>query len=258
MVAAKEQGKFLIAFDPLDGSSNIDCNVTVGTIFAIWLKDPSTGKATQKDFFQTGRQIFAAGYCIYGTATQFILAFNNEVNLFTQGDNLGDFILTHPKIRVKDSFNVYSINEGNEKKWHPPVKEFIKDKKHPEKGKTAYSLRYIGSMVGDVHRTLLYGGIFMYPADTASPKGKLRVLYECIPLSYVMECAGGLAHDGENDILDILPNNIHQRTGIIMGSKHDVEECRQYHKKFGGQPAPGVTAGGQPPKEEKKPEEPKA
>ena len=154
MVAAKTDGKFLIAYDPLDGSSNIDCNVTVGTIFAIWLKDPKSGKATHKDFFQTGRQLLAAGYCIYGNATLLVLAFNKQVNGFTQGDSLGDFILTHPNIRTKDTFNVYSINEGNEKKWHPPVKEFIKAKKHPEKG-APYSLRYIGSMVGDVHRTLL-------------------------------------------------------------------------------------------------------
>ena len=213
----------------MDGSSNIDCNVTVGTIFAIWLKDTSTGKATDKDFFQTGRQLLASGYCIYGNATLLVLAFNNEVNGYTQGDNLGEFILTHPNIRIKDTFNVYSINEGNEKKWYPQVKEYINSLKYPAKG-SAYSLRYIGSMVGDVHRTLLYGGIFMYPADTASPKGKLRVLYECIPLSYVIECAGGASIDGHNNILDLLASNIHQRTGIIMGSKLDVEACRSFYK----------------------------
>lgn len=201
----------------------------MGTIFAIWLKDPSTGKATDKDFFQTGRQLLASGYCIYGNATLFVLAFNNEVNGYTQGDNLGDFILTHPNIRIKETFNVYSINEGNEKKWYPPTKEYINSVKYPAKG-NAYSLRYIGSMVGDVHRTLLYGGIFLYPADTASPKGKLRVLYECIPLSYVIECAGGASIDGYKDILDLVPNTIHQRTGIIMGSKLDVEACRRIYQ----------------------------
>lgn len=223
----------MIAFDPLDGSSNIDCNVTVGTIFCIWIKDPSTGKASQKDFFQTGRKVLASGYCIYGNATQFILAFNNEVNGYTQGDHLGDFILTHPKIQTKPTFNVYSINEGNENKWYQPTKEYINEKKHPtQEGKKVYSLRYIGSMVGDVHRTLLYGGIFMYPGDKSSPNGKLRVLYECIPMANVIHCAGGASTDGYIDIMDLVPEKIHQRTSIMLGSKKDVEEVKEFYKKF--------------------------
>lgn len=217
----------------MDGSSNIDCNVTVGTIFAIWRRDPSKGLATKEEFFVKGREVISSGYCIYGSSTVFLFAYNNQVNGFTQGDNLGDFILTHPNIKTKESFNVYSINEGNLSKWYKPVKEYIKDIKNPEKGKTGYSLRYIGSMVGDVHRTLLYGGTFMYPADQSSKKGKLRFLYECIPLSYVMECAGGVAHDGLEDILDIVPTDIHERTGIFMGSKKETEIIRDYHKKFG-------------------------
>jgi fructose-1,6-bisphosphatase I len=207
--------------------------VTVGTIFSIWLKDPSTGKATQKDFFQTGRQVLASGYCVYGNATQLILAFNGEVNGYTQGDTLGDFILTHPKIKTKERFNVYSINEGNEKKWHQATKEYVHERKYPTKeGAKVYSLRYIGSMVGDVHRTLLYGGVFMYPADKSSPSGKLRVLYECIPLSYVIHCAGGAATDGINDLMDLVPTKIHQRTSIILGSKLDVEEVKEFYQKF--------------------------
>lgn len=229
VVVGAADGLFAIAFDPLDGSSNIDCNVTVGTIFSIWLRDTSK-PPSQADFFRKGRELFASGYCVYGNSTLFVLAFNGEVNGFTQGDHLGDFILTHPVIKTKESFTNYSINEGNQKKWLEPTKEYINSKKNPEKG-TAYSLRYIGSMVGDVHRTLLYGGIFLYPADKSSPKGKLRMLYECVPLSYVIECAGGASHDGLVDILDLIPTQIHQRTSIIMGSKLDVEDCRSFYKK---------------------------
>lgn len=229
VVVGNAEGLFGIAFDPLDGSSNIDCNVTVGTIFAIWKRDTSK-PPSKEDFFRKGRELFCSGYCVYGSSTIFVLAFNGEVNGFTQGDNLGDFILTHPNIRTKEAFSNYSINEGNEKKWLPAVKEYIESKKRPAKG-SAYSLRYIGSMVGDIHRTLLYGGIFLYPADSASPKGKLRMLYECVPLSYVMECAGGASHDGLTDILDLVPTQIHQRSGIIIGSKLDVEECREFYRK---------------------------
>lgn len=233
IIPGKAAGKFLVTFDPLDGSSNIDCNVTVGTIFGIWLRDPSrSGPVSKEDFFQIGRKQLAAGYCIYGNATQLILAFNNQVDGYTQGDNLGDFILTHPKITCKPTFNNYSVNEGNEKKWYKWTKEWIKDKKYPTAG-SSYSLRYIGSMVGDVHRTLLYGGVFMYPADTSSPKGKLRVLYECLPLGFVVEAAGGKATDGENNILDLLPTDIHQRTSIILGSIKDVQEIEEYVKKHG-------------------------
>ena len=233
ILLGKSTGQFLVAFDPLDGSSNIDCNVTVGTIFAVWKRDPSKGEATKEEFFVKGKEVIASGYCIYGSSTLFMFACGGEVNGFTQGDNLGDFILSHPNVKTKPTFNVYSINEGNESKWYKPMQEYVKAKKHPAKGEKLYSLRYIGSMVGDVHRTLLYGGIFMYPADTSAKTGKLRCLYECIPMAYLMVTAGGAAHDGETDILELVPDHIHQRSGIIMGSKADCDEVREYHKRFG-------------------------
>ena len=190
----ERQGKYIVSFDPLDGSSNIDCLVSIGSIFAIF-KKPHEGPLAPGpgDALQSGRQIVAAGYALYGSATMIVLSTGHGVNGFMLDPSIGEFVLTDADMRVKPRGKIYSINEGYEERWGADVREYVKSKKQ---GK-AYVGRYVGSMVADVHRTLKYGGIFMYPATTDSPNGKLRVMYECIPMAYIMEQAGGLATNGE-------------------------------------------------------------
>lgn len=182
----------------MDGSSNIDANVSIGTIFAIWRRvtDEHT-TPTLDDLLQDGRAMVAAGYCLYGSSTHFVLSTGHGVNGYTLDPSLGEFLLTHPDMKIPKRGNIYSINEGNSTFWDDSIKEYINSKKFPTDGSNPYSLRYIGSMVADVHRTILYGGIFLYPADKRSPKGKLRVLYECLPIAYIIEMAGGKAITGE-------------------------------------------------------------
>jgi fructose-1,6-bisphosphatase I len=225
------QGKYIVCFDPLDGSSNIDCLVSIGTIFAIYRKT-TEGPASVKDALQPGRQIVAAGYALYGSATMVVLSVGTGVNGFMLDPSIGEFILTERNIRIKPRGKIYSINEGYAKYWFDPVKQFVESKKNPKSGKP-YGARYIGSMVADVHRTLVYGGIFGYPATTEAPKGKLRLLYECNPMAYIIEQAGGLATTGTMPILDIIPEAIHQRTPIFLGSRDDVEEVIQCFQKYG-------------------------
>lgn len=231
-----DQGKYVVCFDPLDGSSNIDANVSIGSIFGIWRKvtKDEDGGANVQDLLQDGRALIAAGYCLYGSSTHFVLSTGSQVNGYTLDPSLGEFLLTHPDIRIPKKGNIYSINEGNSMFWDETVKEYIGAKKFPQDGTTPFSLRYIGSMVADVHRTLLYGGIFLYPTDKRSPKGKLRVLYECHPMAYIIEKAGGRAITGDADVLDIKPKSIHERCGIVCGSTEDVEEIEKIylsHKK---------------------------
>lgn len=230
-VEIKNQGKYVVCFDPLDGSSNIDANVSIGSIFAIWrrISDDETG-ANIEDLLQDGRNLVAAGYCLYGSSTHFVLSTGHQVNGYTLDPSLGEFLLTHPDIKIPNRGNIYSINEGNSTFWDESVKEYIQAKKFPTDGTSPYSLRYIGSMVADVHRTLLYGGIFLYPTDKRSPKGKLRVLYECIPMAYIVEKAGGKAITGECNVLDIKAKSIHERCGIICGSTDDVTEIENIYK----------------------------
>lgn len=224
-------GKYIVCFDPLDGSSNIDCLVSIGTIFSIYRKT-SEGPATVKDALQPGRNIIAAGYALYGSATMVVLSIGNGVNGFMLDPAIGEFILTDKNMRIKPRGKIYSINEGYEKYWYEPVAQYIKSKKHPENGKP-YGARYIGSMVADVHRTLKYGGIFAYPATKEAPKGKLRLMYECNPMAFIIEQAGGLATNGYINILDVVPENIHQRSPIFMGSKEDVQDLMECFKKYG-------------------------
>lgn len=224
-------GKYIVAFDPLDGSSNIDANVTIGSIFGIW-KRKSMDKISEVDILQKGEDLVASGYCVYGSSTQLITCIDGLVNGYTLDPSLGEFILTHPKITIKPNHPIYSINEGNAKLWDAAITDYVKSKKFPEKGTSSYSLRYIGSMVADVHRTLLYGGIFMYPADTKNPDGKLRLMYECNPLSYIIECAGGKSTTGRLRILDIQPTKIHQKCPVIMGSKKDVEDVENFYSSI--------------------------
>ncbi|KAL4580617.1 hypothetical protein LXL04_016817 [Taraxacum kok-saghyz] len=188
--------RYCIVFDPLDGSSNIDCGVSIGTIFGIYMiKDGND--ACIEDVLQPGKEMLAAGYCIYGSSCTLVLSTESGVNGFTLDPSLGEFILTHPDIKKG---KIYSVNEGNAKNWDGPTAKYVERCKYPRDGSPAKSLRYIGSMVADVHRTLLYGGIFLYPADKKSPDGKLRVLYEVFPMSFLMEQAGGQSFTGKERI----------------------------------------------------------
>ncbi|KAG8194849.1 hypothetical protein JTE90_017282 [Oedothorax gibbosus] len=227
-VETEKQGKYIVCFDPLDGSSNIDCLVSIGSIFAVYRRDPSSPLST-KDALQTGRNIVAAGYGLYGSATMFVLSIGGPVNGFMLDPAIGEFVLTDPDIRIKPRGKIYSLNEGYAALWDKAVAEYVQSKKNPTSGKP-YGARYIGSMVADVHRTLKYGGIFMYPATTESPKGKLRLMYECNPMAYLIEKAGGIATTGKMPILDIVPESIHQRAPIFLGSSEDVKEVIQLYK----------------------------
>ncbi|XP_072964673.1 fructose-1,6-bisphosphatase, cytosolic [Typha angustifolia] len=224
-VDPKLRGKYCVVFDPLDGSSNIDCGVSIGTIFGIYMvKDHET--VTLEDVLQPGKNMLAAGYCMYGSSCTLVLSSGNGVNGFTLDPSLGEFILTHPDIKIPKKGKIYSVNEGNAKNWDGPTAKFVEKCKFPQDGSSPKSLRYIGSMVADVHRTLLYGGIFLYPADKKSPNGKLRVLYEVFPMSFLMEQAGGQAFTGKQRALDLVPTKIHERSPIFLGSYDDVEQIK--------------------------------
>ncbi|XP_062595214.1 fructose-1,6-bisphosphatase 1-like [Saccostrea cucullata] len=231
VVEPEKRGKYIVTFDPLDGSSNIDCLVSIGSIFAIYRKKDD-GPATEKDCLQSGRELVGAGYALYGSATMIVLSIGNGVNGFMLDPSIGEFILTEPDIKVKPRGKIYSINEGYEQFWDKATVEYVQSKKRPKTGKP-YGARYIGSMVADVHRTLVYGGIFMYPATSEAPKGKLRMLYESIPMAFIVEQAGGLAVTGTQNILDIVPQSIHERCPVFMGSKEDVQDVIELYKKHG-------------------------
>ncbi|CAH0772727.1 unnamed protein product [Bemisia tabaci] len=232
-VEMDKRGKYIVCFDPLDGSSNIDCLVSIGSIFAIYKSETPKEKVTEKDALVRGNQIVAAGYALYGSATMMVLALGagSGVNGFMLDPAIGEFILTDPNIRIPKRGKIYSINEGYSYLWDPPIAEYIRRKKDPKHGKP-YGARYVGSMVADVHRTLKYGGIFMYPATKDAPNGKLRLMYEGNPMAYVLHEAGGIASNGDIDILDIQPTSIHQRTPVFLGSKEDVTELLQLIKSF--------------------------
>ncbi|XP_018788414.1 PREDICTED: fructose-1,6-bisphosphatase 1 isoform X2 [Bactrocera latifrons] len=225
-VELERQGKYVVCFDPLDGSSNIDCLVSIGSIFAIYRRQ-TEGEPTIQDALQPGNKIVAAGYALYGSATAIVLSLGAGVNGFTYDPAIGEFILTDPNMRVPEKGKIYSINEGYAYDWDAGVFGYIAAKKDPSKGKP-YGARYVGSMVADVHRTIKYGGIFIYPATKSAPNGKLRLMYECNPMAFLMTQAGGLASDGRIDILDIVPQKIHERSPIFLGSKQDVEEALSY------------------------------
>uniref|UniRef100_A0A1D1YAA3 Fructose-1,6-bisphosphatase, cytosolic n=1 Tax=Anthurium amnicola TaxID=1678845 RepID=A0A1D1YAA3_9ARAE len=219
------RGRYCVVFDPLDGSSNIDCGVSIGTIFGIYMiKD--NDEVTIENVLQPGKDMVAAGYCMYGSSCMLVLSTGSGVNGFTLDPSLGEFILTHPEMKIPKKGKIYSVNEGNAKNWDEPTTKYVERCKFPKDGSPPKSLRYVGSMVADVHRTLLYGGIFLYPADKKSPNGKLRVLYEVFPMSFLMEQAGGQAFTGKQRALDLVPTKIHQRSPIFLGSYDDVEEIK--------------------------------
>ncbi len=224
-------GKYVLLFDPLDGSSNIDVNVSIGTIFSILRRvTPEGGQGTLQDFLQPGYKQIAAGYTIYGPSTMLVYTAGRGVYGFTYDPSVGEFLLSHDDIRIPEDGTIYSVNEGNYNKWDTRIQNYIDWAKQdvPEESKKAYSLRYIGSMVADIHRTLLYGGVFLYPADIKSHRGKLRLLYEANPMSFVVEQAGGRARDGGKRVLEIVPEALHQRTPLIVGSPKNVEEVERF------------------------------
>ncbi len=225
--------KYVVLFDPLDGSSNIDVNASIGTIFSIYRRVSEIGKpCTEADFLQPGNKLMAAGYIIYGSSTMMVYATRLGVNGFTLEPSIGEFCLSHPNIKVPENGKIYSLNQGNTVKYSEGMQNFLnfcmESKK--EEGRP-YSHRYIGSMVADLHRTLIKGGIFIYPADKSNPKGKLRLQYECNPMTFIVEAAGGLGSDGKQNILDIVPTELHQRTPIFIGSKNMVNKALEFVKE---------------------------
>ncbi len=217
-------GKYVLLFDPLDGSSNIDANVSIGTIFSIYKRvSQEGGPGTMEDCLQPGLKQVAAGYIIYGSSTIFVYTAGNGVHGFTLDPSFGEFILSHKNIKTPKKGKIYSINEGNYLYWHPGLKRYIKWLQEEDKETSRpYTSRYIGSMVSDIHRNLLYGGIYMYPADSRSPNGKLRLMYECNPMAFIVEQAGGRASNGKQRILEVQPKSLHQRTPVFIGSEEDV------------------------------------
>jgi len=221
-------GKYALLFDPLDGSSNIDANISVGTIFSLHRKVSNVERGCAEDCIQPGRRQVAAGYVVYGSSTMLVYTTGAGVHGFTLDPSIGEFLLSHPDIRIpKPPKRIYSVNEAYYDRWSPGQQRFMDSLKGRE-GKEGFSLRYVGSLVADFHRTLLYGGIFMYPRDRNAPSGKLRLLYEAAPLAFICEQAGGKATDGVRDILDIQPEALHQRTPLYIGSAEYVDAARSF------------------------------
>jgi len=223
-------GRYIVAMDPCDGSSNIACNVPVGTIFGIWERtSPATDKPTQEDLLQQGRKMACGGYVLYGPSSMLVYSTGHGVNGFTYDPSIGEFILTHPNMQFPSYSKCYSVNESYWEWWSQPLRNFVTWLKTPNKEEhRPYTSRYVGSLVSDFHRNLLYGGIFLYPKDTRSSTGKLRLMYECAPLSFIAEQAGGLGSTGEENILDIVPVNIHQRVPLFIGNKQDVIAAEEF------------------------------
>ena len=233
------RGKYMLVFDPLDGSSNIDVNVSVGSIFSI-LRAPqevidSGRNVTEKDFLQPGQQQVAAGYALYGPTTMLVLTVGNGAAGFTLDPNLGEFMLTHPKLQVPVDTQEFAINASNSRFWEAPIKRYVDEclaGKSGARGKD-FNMRWIASMVAEAHRILMRGGVFMYPRDNKDPSkaGRLRLLYEANPIGMVMEQAGGRASTGREPMLSVKPDGLHQRIGLVFGSKNEVERIERYHSE---------------------------
>lgn len=228
-------GRFLAIFDPLDGSSNIDVNVSVGSIFSV-LRAPQGRAATMTDYLRPGRHQLAAGYAIYGPATMMVLTVGKGTHGFTLDREVGNFILTHPHMEVPEDSSEFAINASNERFWEPPVMRYVaecKAGKNDVRGRD-FNMRWIASMVAEVHRILMRGGVFLYPRDMKDPvkPGRLRLMYEANPMSFVIEQAGGLGSTGRARILDLEPGEIHQRVPVIVGSKNEVERIERYHREY--------------------------
>ncbi len=229
------RGRYLLIFDPLDGSSNSDVNVSVGTIFSI-LQRSEAGEAEPGDFLQSGHQQIAAGYAIYGPATMLVLTVGNGTHGFTLDRESGNFQLTHPDIKVPEDTREFAINTSNERFWEPPVQRYVDECKAGKTGVRSadFNMRWIASMVAEVHRILMRGGIFMYPKDNKDPAkpGRLRLMYEANPMAMLITQAGGLASTGRERILDVPPETLHQRVPVLLGSKSEVERVERYHQEY--------------------------
>ncbi len=227
------QGEYLLMFDPLDGSSNIEVNVSIGTIFSVLKKvDPSKG-VSEEDFLQPGTQQVAAGYCVYGPQTTLVLTVGDGVAMFTLDREQGSFVLTQENVKVPADTKEFAINMSNMRHWDEPVKRYIDECLQGEEGPRGknFNMRWIASMVADVHRILTRGGVFMYPWDKREPDkaGKLRLMYEANPMSWLIEQAGGASTNGHQRIMEIQPTQLHQRVSVILGSKNEVERVTSYH-----------------------------
>jgi fructose-1,6-bisphosphatase I len=231
--AQSKNAKYVVAIDPLDGSSNIDANVSVGSIFSIYRRTSLSGPGKLEDFLQRGTDQVAAGYIIYGSSTMLVYTTGKGVNGFTLDPSIGEFCLSHPNMKIAATGKIYSINEGYYVHFPDGVKKFIKWCQEEDKpSNRPYSSRYIGSAVADIHRNLLYGGIFIYPTTAQAPKGKLRLLYECNPLAFILEQAGGKASDGSRRVMEIDVKSLHQRTPIFIGSAEMVEMAEDFMRKY--------------------------
>jgi fructose-1,6-bisphosphatase I len=228
-----ERGRYVLMVDPLDGSSNIDFNVSVGTVFAVFKRKSVDGPPVLEDALQKGTEIVAAGYIVYASSTMLVYSAGDGVHGFTLDPGVGEFLLSHPNIRIPEKPKYYSANLGREPNWHKGIQKYSNWLQGEQGNARGLSLRYIGSMVADVHRTLLSGGVFYYPSDPGNKGGKLRLMYEAIPMAFIIEQAGGSATDGINRILDIQPEHIHQRTPFFAGSKDLVEKAAEFIKSEG-------------------------
>jgi fructose-1,6-bisphosphatase I len=231
------QGEYLLLFDPLDGSSNIDVNVSIGTIFSVLKKRGSQEGVSEKDFLQPGAQQAAAGYCVYGPQTTLVLTVGDGVAMFTLDREQGSFMLTQEDVRIPEDTKEFAINMSNLRHWAPPVKRYIDEclaGKTGPRGKD-FNMRWVASMVADVHRILSRGGVFMYPWDQREPEkpGKLRLLYEANPMSFIVEQAGGASTNGRERILDLQPSKLHERVAVFLGSRNEVERVTGYHREAG-------------------------
>jgi fructose-1,6-bisphosphatase I len=222
-------GKYVLLYDPLDGSGNIDANVTIGTIFSVYRRVTAAGPGTIEDVLQPGFRQVAAGYILFGSSMMFVYTTGHGVHGFTLDPTVGEFLLSHENIRIPKRGHIYSTNEGNVGRWTPRMQAYIRWLKEEDKADgRPYSLRYIGSLVADVHRTLLYGGVYFYPGDTKNPDGKLRLMYENNPLAFIVEQAGGKSSNGVTRTLDLMPTSLHQRMPLYIGSEEDVTIAEEF------------------------------
>jgi fructose-1,6-bisphosphatase I/sedoheptulose-1,7-bisphosphatase len=237
--AAYEKGQYLLNFDPLDGSSNIDVNVAVGSIFSV-LRAPKPGKdAETTDFLQPGTQQVCAGYAIYGPATMLVITVGTGVHAFTLDPGIGEFILTHAALRIPAAADEFAINASNSRFWEPAVKRYVGECLAGKTGprRKDFNMRWVASLVAEAHRILMRGGVFLYPRDAKEPQkpGRLRLLYEANPISFIIEQAGGSASTGRERILDVVPNSLHQRVPFIFGAREEVEILEAYHREQAGE-----------------------
>ncbi len=229
------RGRYLLVFDPLDGSSNVDVNVSVGSIFSVLRAPEGVAEPAEADFLQSGCEQACAGYAIYGPTTMLVLTLGHGVHGFTLDREIGDFILTHPDMRIPEDASEFAINASNERFWEPPVKRYVSECLAGKSGprEKDFNMRWIASLVAEVHRILVRGGLFMYPRDTKDPSrpGRLRLLYEANPMAMLVEQAGGAASTGRGRIMEVAPGSLHERVPVILGSRNEVERIERYHRE---------------------------